>query len=316
MGLFSALKKIFGSSNEKSLKDVELIVKYKTRQDTLERFGISEEDFNSSVQDNLDKLLITQQFDKFYNTINYLRNLDQVDSYDEDNDLKLEIAEEVSTVIYNKHNELLKESTQFKKQNNLNEAINTIYKAINNYPTENDRKSYYKLAYYYQLQKKWDDSWRVFDKVMEKYIDVNNPIEYQIINTEILQEEVKHLKREKKIAEYFYHVALATYANLVMFSINGAKEYVGNFFTSINNDFIDVSLIMNEKLQNEYLDYIRIFLDSKKENIFKLIEYTEKKTWQVMDRKVLNGLLKELHFLELSDYYNEHLSEKMSVLKA
>ncbi len=318
--MFKLIKKLFGKEqlNNKDIsieEDVELIVKYSSKQDTLEEFWISEEDFNSSVQDNLNKLLTTQQFDKFYDTIDYLRKSNQINGYNEDNALKQEIAQEVSSIIYNKHKELLKKSTQFKKQKNLNEAINTIYEAINTYPTEDDRKSYFKLAYYYQLQKNWDESWRVLQKVLDKYVDINNPIEYQIINTEVLQEEVKHLKREKNISEYFYHLALATYAELVMLSMNGVKEYTENFYSNINNDFIDVSLMKNEKLQDEYLYYIRIFLDSKKENIFKLIEYTEKRTWDLMDAKILNELLKDLHFMELSDYYNEYLSEKMSVLK-
>ncbi len=318
--MFNLIKNLFAKepSNNKNIaikEDVELIVEYSSERDTLEEFGISKEYFNSSVQDNLNNLLTNKQFDNFYNTIDYFRKDNQINGYNKDNALKLEIAEEVSNIIYDKHNELIKKSTQFKKQKNLNEAIHTIYEAINTYPTENDRKSYFKLAYYYQLQKNWDESWRVFQKVLDKYVDVNNPIEYQIINTEVLREEVKHLKREKKISEYFYHLALETYAELVMLSINGAKEYAENFYSNINDDFIDVSLMKNEKLQNEYLHAIRIFLDSKKENIFKLMEYTEKKTWQEMDAKILNELLKDLHFLSLSSYYNEHLSEKMSVLK-
>ncbi len=318
--MFNLIKNLFAKepSNNKNIaikEDVELIVEYSSERDTLEEFGISKEYFNSSVQDNLNNLLTTQQFDKFYDTIGYFRKDNQINEYNKDNALRLEIAEEVSNIIYEKHNELIKRSTQFKKQKNLNEAINIIYEAINTYPTEDDRKSYFKLAYYYQLQKKWDESWRVFQKVLDKYVDVNNPIKYQIINTEVLQEEVKHLKREKKISEYFYHLALATYAELVMLSINGVKEYAENFYSNINNDFIDVSLMKNEKLQDEYLHYIRTFLDSKKENIFKLIEYAEKRTWQDMDNKILNELLKDLHFLGLSNYYNEYLSEKMTVLK-
>jgi tetratricopeptide (TPR) repeat protein len=301
--MFGMFKKLFGN-------DVDLEVVCRTEEDILKELGISKKDFKSSVKDTLDLLLKTQDFDKLYDMIRQLRDIE----HNRDNELKRRIAEEVADIIADKHNELIKESTQFKKQGNLDEAINTIYRAIREYPTEDVRQSYFKLAYYYQLQKKWDDSWAIFQKV-EEYSNPHNIIEYQINNAELLEERVKHLKREKNTGEYLYFLALSVYADLVMRSMNGARSYTEKFYANIDDDFINPSLLKDEKLKSEYLQLVRVFLESKKDAIFKLIEYTENKTWQGMDKEILKELTKDLDHGGMSRYYNEHMSEKMSVLK-
>ena len=205
---------------------------------------------------------------------------------------------------YDKHQELLKQSTQYKKDNNLGKAIETIYTAIAKYPIEDDSKSYFKIAYYYQLQEKWDESWNIYQEVMGK-LNPNDPIKYAWLISDVLEEQVKQLKREKNIKEYLYHFSLSQYATLVCRALNGVEGYVEHFYNNIEQ-FYEVSLLKDILKKKEFIDINKRFIKSKEEKIFTLLNYTKSKTYQMMDKNILLKLLKDLHHLELSNYYNSN----------
>lgn len=219
----------------------------------------------------------------------------------------------VVDINYEKHQELLKQSTHFKKDGNLDKAIEIIYKAIENYPLEDNSSSYFKIAYYYQLKKEWDNSWKTYQNLIDK-LNPNVPIHYTRMISEIYTEQVKHLKREKNLSEYVYYYSLANYTTLVYRAMNGVEDYVTNFYNNIDT-FYDVQLIQNDELKSEYIRLNREFIESKKELVFNLLNYTNHKSYQMMDSEKLQNLLFHLNSVEYSNYYNNNLSNKLSILK-
>lgn len=315
MGFFKTITNLFSSEKDKNKDDIQVEIRTSTKQDTYDMLKITEKEYKELFQINYDKLIETREFAKFYRTITQLQKLTK-DEYDRDTYLKLEISEEIRNFIYDKHQELLKQSTQYKKENNLNKAIETIFEAINKYPLEDNISSYFKIAYYYQLSKAWDKSWKIFQKVLDT-VNPNDIEKYFSLNADVLTKQTEQLKREKNLKEYLYHYSISFYANLIKEMLHPAVWSPNRYFDDdkILIEQFDIKPLKNETLKNLYIDFNIKFLNSKKKDILKLYEYLSQKEFELntdsRNKNIMKELLKPLDSLELENKYNEELSNEL-----
>lgn len=236
------------------------------------------------------------------------------------------------TDMWSKRDELHKTATQLKKDKKFSEGIDILYKSIElqkefyktnktDYTDVDDCSStLFRIAYFHQLNKEWDKSWKVLQKVLDT-VNVNDNERYYNTIANVFTEQTKHLKREKNLKEYLYHYSISFYANIIKEMLYPAVWDPNKYFKDerILYDEFDIKPLKNEELKELYIKFNVDFLNSKKHDILKLYRYLSQKEFEfntdLRDKKILRELLSPLHFLELSNLYNEKLSNKLIDIK-
>jgi hypothetical protein len=234
------------------------------------------------------------------------------------------------TKMWDKRDELHKTATQLKKEKRFSEGIDLLYEAIElkrsfykthkTHYTDADADDYsatlFRIAYFHQLNKEWDKSWNVLQKALDT-ANVNDNEQYYNTIANVFTEQTKHLKREKNLKEYLYHYSMSFYANIIKEMLYPAVWNPNRYFEDekVLYDEFDIKPLKNEELKKLYIKFNVDFLNSKKDDILKLYEYLSQKKFEfntdLRDKKILGELLSPLHFLELSNLYNEKLSNKL-----
>jgi len=168
---------------------------------------------------------------------------------------------EVDDNDYEKHSILLKEATRLKKEGDLDGAIMKIDKALS---FHKDNSSVYKKAFYLQLNKQFDEAWKIMSKYNEdtniallestnwgSFLNVFS--EYADSNSSL----IKLLKKEKKMKDVIYYLPASEYCFLLRDLSNLSEDVLnlpGLLKTHINGSLSSRAKIKSKEFNLELFD--------------------------------------------------------------
>lgn len=228
-----------------------------------------------------------------------------------------------------KYKDLLSCAVQFKKDKNINGAIDKTKEALLFYDEKLKKVQFQdnisgviQLAKYLKDNKNYDEAWKIIDnkgmEVEETCFRYKRNYEslremYSLL-IRLKREALLILKKEKKITDYYFYLSEFMYLELVKNAFDGNSKKLNIIFDKyelLNN--IELKMINDEVLKNEWHLTVLKFLNDKKELLLKISKEIEK--WENVDHQKIKKWDNSTNIIEIGNYYNKTLSQKMSILK-